>query len=175
MTTTTWTTFSGPSGDLPAGLEPSERARRSGHQELVAFINHTLRVARFDVRVSADNAVLAADATDGRHRLHNGGMIVLTRIAEVLREIAFADEHHTDSGYLLQNPRQVIDRPHLFTHDDDQNLAVRHERPHVGLCVVFLRRDAPVARCVNGLIAALPLWFIRGCRLRPRVSARCNR
>src|SRR5262245_17467550 len=88
---TTWTIFSGPSGNLPAGVETGEAARGRGHQESVAFVDDPLRVARLDMRMPADDAMLVADAADGCHCLDDGGMIVLAGVPEVLREIAFAD------------------------------------------------------------------------------------
>src|SRR2546422_343094 len=136
---TTWTISSGPSGNLPAGLESRERPRRRGHQEFVTLVNHSLRVLRVDMRMTARDAVLVADASDGGHRLDDGGMVVLARVAEVLREITFADQHDADARHLFQDARQVVDRLGLLAHDDDEDLAARDERPHVRLRVVLLR------------------------------------
>src|SRR6185369_13018607 len=161
MTTTTWTISSGPSGNFSAGVEPPEGARGRGHQESVAFLDHALRVARLHVRMPADDVMFIADAADGRHRFHHGRMLVLARVTEVLRQIAFADQHHPDPGHLLQDARKVIDRLHVLAHDDDENLAIGHERPDVSLLVVFLRRDAPVAGCMHGLVAANAFRLVR--------------
>ena len=126
--------------DLPAGFQPGERPGGRGHQEAIAFIDNLLCVVRVDMRVSARHAAFIADSPDRRHRLHDGRMVVLPRVAEILRQIAFADQHDTDAGHLFQDPRKVVDRAHLFAHDDDQDLAVRAQRPHVGLRVVLLSR-----------------------------------
>src|SRR5947207_4692334 len=122
--TTTSTISSGPSGNLPARLEPRERARGRRHQEPVTLVNDALRVLDVNVRMSADDAMLGADAADGGHRFDDGGMIVLTRKPEVLREVAFADEHDADARHALQDARQVVDRPDVLAHDDDENFSV---------------------------------------------------
>src|SRR5262245_42178368 len=103
--TTTWTIFLGPSGNLPTRVEPGERACGCRHQELVALVDHTLRVARLHVGMAAGDPMLVADAANGRHRFDESGMIVLPRVTEVLRQIAFADQHHADPRHLLQDPR----------------------------------------------------------------------
>ncbi len=73
--------------DFPAGFQPGERSGGRGHQEAVAFIDNLLCVVRIDVRVSARHAAFIADSPDGRHRFHDGRMVVLPRVAEVLRQI----------------------------------------------------------------------------------------
>src|SRR2546423_6795801 len=171
--TTTWTTSSSPSGNLPARLEARERARRPRHQEPIALLHdNALRVLRFHVRVTAHHAVLAADASDGGHRLDDGRMIVLARVAQILREVALADQHDADAFHLVEDARQVVDRQDVLAHDDHEDLAVRHYRPDVRFLVVLLRRDAPVARGMYRLIAANAFGLVRRRAFRTRVPAR---
>src|SRR4026209_1876627 len=106
MTMTTWTISSSPSGNFPAHVEAGEAARRRRHQESVPVLDHTLRVGRLEVRMSTDHAMFTADAADGGHRFDDGGVIVLPRGAQILRQITFPDEHHADSRDVLQHPRQ---------------------------------------------------------------------
>src|SRR5262245_34585756 len=120
----------------------------------------------------AGDAMLVADASDGGHRFDYGGVIVLPRVAEILREIALADQHHADALHFLQHPRQVVDGHDVLTHDDDENLAVGHERPDVSFLVVLLRRDAPVTSGMHGLVAAHALWLVRRRSFRAGISTR---
>src|SRR5262245_60296192 len=170
--TTTWTISSGPSGNFPAGVEAGEAACGSGHQESVAVVDHALRVGRFDMRMPAGDAMFVADAADGGHRFDDGGVIVLPRMTEILRQITLADQHHADALHCLQYPRQVVDGHDVLAHDDDENLAVRNERPHVSLLVVVLRCNPPVASGMYGLVAAHALWLVRRRFFRAGVPAR---
>src|SRR5438270_2484259 len=106
--TTTWTISSGPSGNLPARVESCERASRRRHQERVALVNCPLRVVCIDMRMAAGDAMFAADAPDGAHRFDDGRMIVPARVSEVLREVAFTDQHDSDARHFLQDARQVV-------------------------------------------------------------------
>src|SRR5712691_4125889 len=119
MMTTTWTISSGPSGNLPARVESRERPGGPRHQEPVTLVNHTLGVLRVNMRMTARDAMLVADAADGRHRFDDGRTVVLARVAEVLGEIAFADQHDTDARHLFQDAREVVNRAHVLAHDDD--------------------------------------------------------
>src|SRR3954469_21187531 len=124
MTTTTSPTSSRPSGNRAARLEAGERPRGCRHHEPVAVFDHALRILCVDVRVPADDAVLAADAAYGGHRLDDGGMLVLPRIAEVLREVSLANQHDADAFDLGEDRRQVVDGGDVLAHEDDEDLAV---------------------------------------------------
>src|SRR6516225_5594704 len=91
-------------------------------------------------------------------------MIILPRIAEILRQIALTNYYHTDTGHLFEHVRQVFDRPHLLAHDRDQNLALWVERPNIGARIIFLLSQPPIARRRGRRIAALTRRFkIRRC------------
>src|SRR5882672_3583452 len=160
MTTTTWTISSRPSGNLPARVDARKCAGRRRHQEAIAFVHDPLRILRVDVRMPARHAMFAADAANSRHRVDDSRMIVFARVAEVLREVALADQDHADAGYLFQHAREVVDRLRLFAHDDDEYLAVRRQRPHVSLLVVLLLRHAPIANRLDRRIAALTFGLV---------------
>src|SRR4029077_19658948 len=125
--TTTWTIFSAPSGNLPARVESGTRADRCRHQEFVALVDHSLRILGVDVRMPARDAMFAADPSDGSHRLDDGGVIVVARVAEVLREVAFTDQHDADARHVVKDAREVVYRAHVLAHDDHENLAVGDE------------------------------------------------
>src|SRR6266699_1472082 len=83
-------------------------------------------------------------------------VVVLARIAHVLREVALADQHDADPRHLLQHLRQVADRALLLAHDDDEDFALGVQGPGVGPFVIGLLVDAPIARGVARRVAALP-------------------
>src|ERR1700690_888160 len=101
-------------------------------------------------------------------------MLVLTWEAQVLREIAFADQDHANAGNFFEYARQVFDGFYFLAHDDDENLALRVERPDVGFGVILLLGYAPVAHSGGRSVAAeagrLEVWR----RDRTRITARAN-
>src|SRR5712671_381677 len=102
-------------------------------------------------------------------------MLVLPRVAHILRQVALADQHDADPGYLLQHLRQVADRPLLLAHDHDEHLALRVERPGVGALVIGLLVDAPIARGVARRVAALAGRLVISRFARPRIAAGLDR
>jgi len=92
------------------------------------------------------DTVLLADRADRRHRLFHHRMLVLARIAEVLREVTLANDHDADPLDLLEDVGEVVDGSHVLAHHHHQDLAVRIERPDVGTVVVLLLCEPPVAR-----------------------------
>src|SRR6476469_10343285 len=60
------------------------------HQEAVAFRDDALAIAGFHVRVADDDIVLLAGVDDALHPFQHDFVLVLARIAEFLRKIAFA-------------------------------------------------------------------------------------
>src|SRR6516165_2363411 len=166
---------SGAASDFAAELQRGVGIDRGGHQIAEAFLQQRLYILAVDVRVPAGDIVLFADCQHFVHRRHHGVMVILPRNPEVLRQIAFADDYHTDPRNLFQHLRQIVDRAHLLTHDRDQYLALRVERPDIGAPVIFLLRQTPVARRSGRRIAALARRLEIGRRARARIAARGDR
>src|SRR5262245_4156040 len=110
--------------------------------------------------MTAGDAVLGADAPDRRHCLHDSGMVVLTGVPEILRQVALANQYHADAAHLFENPRKVVDRLDLLALNDDEDLAVWREWPDVRFRVVLLLRDAPVSRRMNRIVATLSFRLV---------------
>ena len=82
-------------------------------------------------------------------------MLVLPRIAQILGQIALADQDDTDALDLFQHARQVGDGALFLAHDHDQDFAVGVQRPGIRLFVILLIGQTPVARRGSGGVAAL--------------------
>src|SRR4051794_34961197 len=95
----------GAAGGAEGGVEAAVAACRRRHQEAVALLDEAADVAGVDVRMAADDVVLLADAQDVAHGLGDDGVLVLARVAEVLRQVALADQHDADAGHFLQDAR----------------------------------------------------------------------
>src|SRR5260370_2849573 len=123
------------------------------------------------MRVSARDVVLFADRETLVHCRSPGRMVVLPREAEVLRQIALADDHDPDPRNLVEHLGQVLYCTHFFAHDRDQDFALRVERPDIGAGIIFLLRQSPIARRSRGRIASLTrrLEILR--RAGPRITA----
>ena len=127
------------------------------------------------MRVADDDIVLLAGVDHALHLLQQLRILVLARNAKLLAEIAFADQDRADALHLLEHRVEVLDAAHVLDLQDREDLAVRIERPHVGLRVILLLRQAPVAhRAVRAVAAdAGRLVVLRG--LEPRIAARRDR
>ena len=79
----------------------------------------------------------------------------MARMAEILRQVAFADQYHANPRHLFQDLRQVCDGALFFAHNYHEDLASRIERPDIGPAVVFRRGEAPVAGGGCRRVAAL--------------------
>src|SRR5262249_40867844 len=110
-----------------------------------------------------------------RERLVDRGrdlrMLVLAGITHILRQIALADQHDADAGYLLQHLRKVADRALFLAHDDDEHFALGVQGPGVGAFVIGLLVETPVTRRVAGRIAALPRRLAILGLARPGIAA----
>src|SRR5262245_17980132 len=107
-----------PAAALEAALQRGERLRGRRHEPAESLGEHLVHVLGAYVGMAARNLVLLADGEDLVDRGGDRGMLVLAREAEVLREIALADQHHADARHLLEHFRQIADRPDLLAHDD---------------------------------------------------------
>ena len=92
-------------------------------------------------------------------------------IAEFLRKIAFADQDRADALHLRQDVVERLDAGDIFHLQDDENFALRIERPHVGAVVVFLLRQTPVAHRAVRAVAAQTGRMIVGPVLHARIAA----
>src|SRR5262249_3619403 len=73
-------------------VERREAAGRRRHQEGVALAQDSLDVGRVDVRVADRHLALLAGVDDVLHRVEHLRMLVLAREAELLAQVAFADQ-----------------------------------------------------------------------------------
>src|SRR5262249_39799819 len=76
----------------PALVERREAARRRSHQEGVALAEDALDVGRVDVRMADRDLVLLAGVDDVLHGVEHLRVLVLAREAELLAQVAFADQ-----------------------------------------------------------------------------------
>src|SRR6202167_3171223 len=127
---------------------------RRAHQEAIAFLDDTLDVALLDMRVTNNDSVLLAGVDHALHPFQHGLVLVLPRIAELLRQVAFADQDGADARHFLQNVVEIFHAARVFDLQDAENLALRIERPDVGLLVIFLLGEAPITRRRSGTVAA---------------------
>src|ERR1044072_760304 len=120
-------------------------AGRRAHQEAVAFAQDALAVAGFNMRMPDDDVVLLAGVDHALHLLEEFRVLVLARNAELLTQIAFADQHRADALHLFEHRVEILDAAHVLDLQDTEDLAVRIERPRVSLLVILLLGEPPVA------------------------------
>src|SRR5215204_1983116 len=95
-----------PARELARLVEVAVGADRRTHQEPIAFLDDPLGVAGLHVGMADDHVRLLANADDLGHRLQHHLVLVLARIAELLAQVALADEHGADARHLLQHIAQ---------------------------------------------------------------------
>src|SRR5580698_808835 len=134
------------SGLLLRGGEVAEALGRRHHQEAIAFADDTLDVAALHMRMADHDIVLLAGVDHALHPLQQLRMLILARDAELLTEIAFADQDGADAGHLGQHGVEVFDTTGVLDLQNAENLALRIERPHVGFIVIVLLAEPPIAR-----------------------------
>src|ERR1700751_2711823 len=100
---TEWMMLLRPSGQLARLVQIAVTARRRAHQEAIALLDDALDIVRLHMRMADDDIGLLAGIDDLRHRLEHGLVLVLPRIAELLRKIALADQNGADAGHVFQN------------------------------------------------------------------------
>src|SRR5258706_8548610 len=102
---------------FPAEFQSCERPHRRRHQPAEVLVDECFHVLGIDMRMAAG----VIESLANREHLVDGGcdgrMVVLSGMAEVLRKIALADEHHPDASNLLQDLWQVLDDAGLLAHD----------------------------------------------------------
>src|SRR6202040_100405 len=103
------------------------------HQEAIAFLDDALGVALFDMRVADHNVMFFAGVDYALHPFERTLVLVLPRIADLLREVAFADEYRTNAWHVGKKIVEIVDAARVFDLKDAENLALRIERPDVGL------------------------------------------
>src|SRR5487761_892510 len=145
-----------PAGELSAAGQRGEVASRKRHEKPVALIENAGDVAVFDMRMSNRHVVSLADLQDVAHQPQQLSMVVLPGNAQLLGEVALADEQDADPGHLTYDLLEVVDRLRVLDHQDDEDLALRVERPDVGLAVIGLLAESPVAGRRHRRIAAQP-------------------
>src|SRR5262245_32218130 len=82
--------------ELEALVERRIAAHRRRHQEPIALGKDALHVVAVDMRVADRHVVLLAGVDHARHPLEHFRVLVLARIAELLREVALADQDRAD-------------------------------------------------------------------------------
>ena len=121
--------------------------------------------------VADDDVAFLADRHDLGHRLEHHLVLGLARVAQFLRQVALADDDRADAGHVLQHVAQVLDAKRVLDLHDDEQFAMRGERPHVGALVIFLLGDAPVARRLHRAVATDALRLIERLVLEAGVAA----
>ena len=86
---------------LASLFQHAERARRGRHQESVAACDQTLDIFRVGMGVTAGHVVFFADRENAIDLLGDNRMFVISRVAQLLAQIAFADQHDADAGHFF--------------------------------------------------------------------------
>src|SRR3984885_7644153 len=156
---------------LPGRLKVPVALHRRAHQEAIAFADHALGIALLDMRMADHDIVLLAGVDHALHPYKHDLVLVLARIAELLGEVAFADQDGADARHVAQNVVEIFDAARVFDLQDAENLALRIERPDVGLLVILLLGQAPIARRRSGTVAADTGRLEMRRALEPRIAA----
>src|SRR5437588_5402559 len=97
------------------------------------------------MRMTDWHIVLLAGAYHLGHPFQHFGMLILTRVAEFLGKIAFADQDGGNTRHLLKYMRKCLDPAHILHHQDHEDFPFWIERPYIGALIVLLLRYSPVA------------------------------
>ena len=127
------------------------------------------------MRMADDDIVTLAGVDDFRHRIEHDRVLCLARIAELLREIAFANQNGADAGHILENVVEVLDAGRIFNLQNDEQLALGRQRPDVSHFIIFSLADAPIAASLHRAIATNALRLIQRLVLQARIAAGGNR
>src|ERR1700757_1802470 len=123
---------------LPCCFEMAVALYRRAHQEAIAFADDALDIALLDMRMADDDIMLLAGVDHALHPFEHDLVLVLARIAELLRQIAFADQDGADARHLAENGVEVFHAARVLDLQDAEDLALRIERPDVGLLIILL-------------------------------------
>src|SRR5262245_64272340 len=125
--------------------------------------------------MAARNLVLFTDFENGIDRVGNHRMIVISGMTQLLAQIAFADQHHTDSRHFLENSWQIVDATSVLTLNNDEDFSVRCQGPDISAIVVFLLRQSPIARGACGRITTNARRIVERRFFKSRITAGTNR
>ena len=139
---------------LPRRFVVAVALHRRAHQEAIAFLDDALDIVLLDMRMADDDIVLLAGVDHALHPFQHDLVLVLPRIAELLRQVAFADQDAADARHVLEHVVEILDAAGILDLQDAENLALRIERPDVGLLIIFLLAQAPIARRRGRTVAA---------------------
>src|SRR5438876_4289199 len=98
------------------------------------------------MRMTAGNIVFFTYSQDIVDCFRNHRMLVVSGMTQFLTQIPFSNKDNADSGYFLQDPRQIINRPGIFTLDDYEYFSFRRERPNISAVIILLLAESPIAR-----------------------------
>src|SRR5208282_532840 len=158
-------------GMLPRRFEVAETLHRRAHQQAVAFLDDALGVALLDMRVTDHDVVFLAGVDDAFHLFQHGFVLVLPRVAELLRQVAFADQDAADARHIVEYVVEVLDAACILDLQDAKNFTLRIKRPDVGFLVVVLLAEAPVARGCGRTIATDAGGLVARGALESRIAA----
>src|SRR3984885_13761055 len=133
-------------GEFARGFEVTVALHRRTHQETVTLLDDAFGVALLDMRMADHDIVLLAGVDDALHPFQHGFVFVLPGIAEFLRQVAFADQNAADARHVLEHVVEVLDAAGVLDLQNAENLALRVERPDVGLLIIILLRETPITR-----------------------------
>src|SRR5258708_37368446 len=160
-----------PSRQLPPLVERREAAHRRRHQERVALVEDALHVGGVHMRVADRDIVLPAGLDHVGHGIEHLRMLLLARKAEFLGKVALANEYEADARHLLENVGEVGNALGVLDHQHDQDFALWIERPYVGLGVVVLLGEPPIAHRGGWTVAADAGGLVERRRFQPRIAA----
>ena len=102
-------------------------------------------------------------------------MVVLPREAQLLAEVAFADQDGADPRHVVQHVGEALDPRRVLDHQNDEDFAVRRERPDIRLPVIVLLGQAPVAHGMARTVAPDAGGLVERCGFEPGIAARRDR
>src|SRR5215467_15988146 len=94
--------------ELHALIQRRIAAHRRCHQEPIALVENAFHVVAVDMRMTDRHVVLLAGVDHARHPLEHFRMLVLARIAELLAQVALANQDRADARYLLENTIETV-------------------------------------------------------------------
>src|SRR5258706_3222008 len=123
------------------------------------------------MRVAHRDLVLPAGLDDVGHGVEHLRMLVLARKAEFLGKVALANQYEADTWHLLENVGEIGNALGVLDHQHDQDLPLGVERPYVGLGVIVLLGEPPVAHRGGWTVAADAGGLLNRRSFQPRVAA----
>jgi hypothetical protein len=90
-----------PAGEFAPLIEDAERARRGRHQKSVAACHQPLDVVGVRMWMATGHIVFLAGLENFVDRFGYDGVLVISRMTQLLAQVAFADQDDADPGHLL--------------------------------------------------------------------------